>query len=152
MAQTTNAITQQCGQLDYSADGAAWTDISGVTQSITAFTQTRNSGEAYTFEGDTAIIGFGKRTPMDITVNIVYSETDAEAYEVIRTRFETDCGAAVYLRWSPGGGDAGDEQITSGAGQVTSWDYPMADATGGDPITCSFTVRVPGVTTSIVAS
>jgi len=151
MAQTTGAVVEQCAKVDISPDGAAWTDISGATQSWSGMTQTRTTGEAYTFDGDTAIVGVGKRTPMDVTFNIVYTETDADAYEVIRTQFANTCGGNYYVRVSPKGGNAGDEQITL-YGLLNSFTYPEMDASTGDVVMAAFNIYVANVTIDIVAS
>jgi hypothetical protein len=155
MPQTTGGVALACGQLEISLDGAcaSYTDISGESQSVEGTEQTRISGEAYTFDGDTAIIRGGKREPMELVFVIVYTETDDEAYEIIRESFETaGCGVNVCVRWSPRGGNAGDERITSGTGILVSFTYPTMDATAGGPILAGFTVKVPGTSTTIVAS
>ena len=115
MAQTTDQVSMGCGQLEISTDNSNWTDISGTSQSIEGTEATRMTGEAYTFDGDMALIGGGKREPMELTCNIVYTETDAEGYEQARAIFESsDCGNSVCVRYSPGGGNADDEILTSG--------------------------------------
>ena len=153
MAQTTGAVAQACGKVWTSTDGVTYTDISGNTQSVEGTEQTKITGEAYTFTGDTAIVKSGKREPMDLAFVIIYTETDAEAYQQVRAQFEaTGCGPNFYVRWSPRGGNADDEQLTSAVGVLTSFTYPPMDATGGAPILAGFTVRVPGVTTTIIAS
>jgi len=153
MAQTTAAVAQACGKVWISTDGTNFTDVSGATQSITPGEQTKITGEAYTFDGETPIVKGGKREPMESEVVIIYTETDAEVYQQTRVIFEaTGCGAAFYIRYSPRGGSADDEQLTSGAGTLTSFTYPPADASAGGPILGGFTVRHPGFTTTIIAS
>lgn len=154
MAQTTNSVPLACGQLELSTNScAAWTDISGETQSVGGAEQSRMSGEAYTLDGDTAIVGGGKREPMELVVTIVYTETDTEAYELARTAFEaTGCGGDVCLRWSPRGGSAGHEQLTSAEGVLVNFVYPPMDAATGGLIMAGFTVKVPSVSTAIIAS
>ena len=153
MAQTTDQVSMGCGKLEISINNTDWTDISGTSQSIEGTEATRMTGEAYTFDGDTALIGGGKREPMELTCNIVYTETDADGYEVTRNIFETvGCDTEFYVRWSPRGGSAGDEQITTGEGRVVGFTYPPMDASAGGPIMAAFTVKVPGVATTIIAS
>lgn len=154
MAQTTNQVSIACGQLEISTDGSAWTDISGEAQSISQPEQTRMTGEAYTLDGDYALPGGGKRQPMEITATIIYTEVDAEAYQVTRNRFEltSSCGENFWIRYSPAGGSAGDERITSGPGYLISFLYPNMDASAGGVITCGFTVKVGYVTTAVIAS
>jgi len=155
MAQTTSQVSLGCGYIAISTDGAAWTDISGSTQSLEETTQTRITGEVYTLDGDAALPCGGKIEPTEITVNIVYTETDAEAYEIVRLIFEgsTSCGTGdIYLRWAPRGNSAGNEQITTGAGTLVSFTYPPMNASEGGCILTGFTVRVGSLTTSIIAS
>lgn len=153
MAQTTAAVATACAKVWISTDGVAFTDVSGATQSITGGAQTRITGEAYTFDGPGAIVKAGKREPMESEVVIIYSETDAEVYQQVRLIFEaTGCGSAFYLRYSPRGGAADDEQLTSGAGVLTSFTYPDVDASAGGPILGGFTVKHGGFATTIIAS
>ena len=142
-----------CGYVGTSTDGASYTDVSGSAMSISDTAQTRITGEAYTLTGDKAIVKGGKREPMEPTITIIYSETDAEAYEQMRLVHETDaCGTDVYIQWSPRGNSADDELVTSDAGVISEWVYPPLDASGGGPIVVSFKVKTPGVTTTIVSS
>ncbi len=153
MAQTTNSVAMACGKLEVSTDNSNWTDISGDAQSVEGTEQTRISGEGYTFDGDKAIVKGGKREPMELVFVLMYTEEDSEAYETVREIFEAaGCGSDFYVRWSPRGGDAGHEQITSDTGILISFTYPPMDATAGGPILAGFTLKTPGVTTTIVAS
>jgi len=154
MTQTTGAVAQSCGQVEVSFDGCdSYVDVSGQVSSLIPGAQARMSGEAYTLSGDTAIVKGGKREPMELTFVIVYTETDAEIYEQARALFEgTECGADMCVRWSPGGGNAGDEIITTDTGVLVSFTYPNVDAATAGPILGGFTAKVPGTTTTIVAS
>jgi len=154
MAQTTAAIGGACGQIQIGSTnvvGAA-TDISGQAQSLATPSQTRQSGEGYTLEGDTAIIKGGKREPIDLTFTIVYTEEDTEAWELARVEFEAaSCGDPLYVWWSPGGGDVGDQRYSAGS-TMTGFDYPPVDATAPAPIMCTFTVRVASIATETISS
>lgn len=153
MAQTTAAVANACAKVWVSNDGVTFTDISGTAQSIQDTEQTRMSGEAYTFDGEGPIVKRGKKEPMETKVVIVYTETDAEAYQQIRARFEeSGCNVAFYLRYSPRGGNADDEQLTSGEGILTAFTYPPLDASSAAPILAGFTIKHPGFTTTIIAS
>jgi len=69
MAQTTDYLSGVATKVEISTDGgSAWSDISGSSNVVTPSPQSRMSGEAYTFDGDTALVGFGKREPMDVEV------------------------------------------------------------------------------------
>jgi len=152
MAQTMGQIPLACGVLETSTDAATWYDVSGSAMSLVPSEQARNVGEGYTLEGDVAVIAGGKRQPIDLVVQVIYTESDTEAYERARAVHETACGGAYYIRWSPGGGDVGDDRLTSGKGVVSSFQYPQMDATAGGPIIAGYTVRVPSVTTAAITS
>ena len=153
MAQTTGAVSNACAKVEISDDGVTYTDISGVAQSVTDTEQTRMSDQAYTFSGEGPIILSGKKEPLEVTVAIVYSETDAEGYEQVRVRFEAAaCTPNFYLRYSPRGGNADDEQIVLGPGVITAFTYPPVDASNGGPIVSGFKLKVGNASTSIVAS
>jgi hypothetical protein len=158
MAQTTTQVTQSCGEVEVNFNAAcpdtgSWLDISGETITVSGTEQSRMVGDAYTLEGDTALTAAGKREPLDLVFTIVYTETDAEAYDQIRRQFETaECGALMCVRYSPRGGDAGEEQLTSARGVLTNFIYPALDASAGGVIESGFTLHTPFLTTAIIAS
>lgn len=149
MAQTTGAVAQACGKVWYSTvgGGGPWTDISGQTSKVTPDPQTRNTGEAYTFTGSTAITKAGKRTPFNITFDIIYTESAAEAYKVVMTQFAGDCSGIIYMRWAPAGGEAGEDHISTGPAEIVSMPLPGMDASAGGPIMVSFVIRCTDVYT-----
>lgn len=153
MAQTTAAVANACAKVWISTNGTTFTDISGVTQSVQDTEQTRMSGEAYTLDGEGPIVKRGKKEPMETTVTIIYTETDAEAYEQVRIQFEqSGCNVPFYLRYSPRGGLADNEQLTTGEGILTAFTYPALDASSAAPIVAGFKIKHPGFTTTIIAS
>ncbi len=150
MAQTQGAVACVDAKVEFSTNGSSWTDISGSSNSVDPGTQTRQNGETYTFQGDTAILTAGKREPLEITVRAVYTETAGEAYALMRAAFEA-AGSVGYIRYSPRGGATGQDVYTSPAGIITELPYPMADATDADPKLMEVTVRVPYLTKSVAA-
>lgn len=151
MAQTTGALPSAVGQLEIGTDGAVWVDISGSAMSLDAPEQARMSGEAYTLDGDVAIITGGKREPLELAFSVVYTEEANEAWDEAQDIFETVGGDDVYVRWSPGGGDTGDWQFTSGKGVLTGLTYPGTNAGEGGPIMVGFKVKTTEVTQAVVA-
>jgi len=153
MAQTTNAMSAKGAKVFLSTNGSTWTDdISGEATSVESTEQSRISGENYTFEGDTPVITSGKREPMEITVNTIYTEESADTFETVRALFEAAGGTALYLRWQPAGNTAGDFVFTTSAGVITNFSYPPIDASSGDPILCTFTLKVASITKSAVSA
>jgi hypothetical protein len=154
MPQTTNAVAMACGQLEISIDGCnVWTDISGSSSSVTGTTQTRINDQNYTLDGDFAIIRGGKKEPLELVFSIVYTPTAAEAFSIAQQIFEeTGCGGNICIRWSPNGGNAGDQRFTTADGILISFDYPTMDATAGGPIMTSFTSKHASVTAAIITT
>lgn len=145
MAQTTTAMSLTDGDIDIAAQGTGvWVTISGSANSVDAPEQTRMTGDDYTLDGDTAIITTGKREPMDIVVNALYTETAQETWETVRPWFQA--GSRIDLRWSPHGiGATGRKVFTALNVPITKLTYPGLTASEANPARCSFTVRAPFV-------
>ena len=149
MAQTTNAMSFKSNKIEISTNGTAYTDISGFANSVDVGGGDRQAGEAYTYDGDTAIIAIGKREPVEVTVKVVYTEGTGDPFETVRAAYED--GSALYLRWSPKGGSTGAFQFTTSAGYVTTLGYPVGEAGSGDPVLIEFTLKCASITKSVVA-
>lgn len=151
MAQTSTTVSGVIAKIQISSDLTTWTNISGSSQSVQSTDQERASNEAYTLDGDTAIIATGKRQPIDLEFNIIYSSTSTEAYEITRAIFESgDTGSKIYVRWIPSGGtDLAAPMyrtpITGSPAFVTMFRYPAVDAAAPGPIMGMFRVRTPFV-------
>ena len=144
MAQTTGAVSGAAATVSIYVT-SAYVDISGSSQSIDAVTASVVTGDAYTFDGNYGIITVGKYEPVEVTVNILYTETAAEAFQSVRALFEAR--TATQLKWLPLGAASGADQYeTKTVGYITSMDYPPIDASSAGPVMVSFTVRAPGIT------
>jgi hypothetical protein len=144
MPQTTGAVSGAAATVSIYVS-AAYVDISGSSQSIDAVTASVVTGDAYTFDGNFGIITVGKYEPVEVTVNILYTETAAEAFQSVRALFEAR--TATQLKWLPLGAASGADQYeTRTVGYITSMDYPPIDASSAGPVMVSFTVRAPGIT------
>jgi hypothetical protein len=156
MAQTTAQVSAVDAKVEVSAAGSVWTDISGSANKVDVGPQDRAVGSAFTFDGDGAVLSYGKRQPLDVTVTAIYTETaSTEAFEFVRALHETVDGATMYLRWTPIGevATAGHSQFSTGKGYIKSFQYPPVDAASGDPIMISFTVTASNIvrTASVTA-
>ena len=153
MTQTQNQIWGGCNKLEISDDCLAFTDVSGHSNQVNPGDATRQSGETYTFDGDTAIITGGKREPIEIEVRAVYTEELLDAWYVVKELFETACAEGkICVRWSPAGGAGGDFQYTTPLSVITSFQYPTAQADDANPILFSFKIKTPYITQSAVAT
>ena len=154
MAQTTDAISFVAATVEYNTTGTTWTAMSGFSASVAMSGGDRNTGEAYTFDGDTPIVRAGKRTPIDVMVRYVYTEGASDPFEILRAQYETAGGAQCNIRWSPIG-TSGDflytsDTATNGSHLVT-FPYPGGEAEPGDPVLLEFVVRTQDITKATVA-
>jgi hypothetical protein len=131
--------------ISYQSGGTGtYTDISGSSQSVDVVTLTKMTGEAYTFDGSYAVLTVGKNEPAEVVVNVLYTDTSTEAYQVMLTAFEN--GTIISLKWIPNGTTVGADTYTTSAGQITAIDLPAIDASSAGPIMASFTLRCASIT------
>lgn len=146
MAQTTGAITGSAAAVWLKVGAGAYIEYSGQSQAIDAVSASRVNSEAYTFDGNQAIILLGKEEPVEITINFLYTEVAAEIWEIAQAAFLA--GSTVQVKYEPKGTTG--KQIESVAGgYITSIDYPAVDASSAGPVVATITVRAPGLTYSV---
>jgi hypothetical protein len=146
MAQTVAAINSVASTVSIKIAAGSYVDISGATQSVDAATATIANSDNYTLDGAAAFILLGKVEPVDVTINILYTEVlTTEPFMLVTAAFAAK--SAVQVKWLPKGTGATNNTIeTNATGYITSIDYPAIDSTSADAIMTSFTVRCPGIT------
>jgi hypothetical protein len=132
MAQNPNGMSGRNLKLEMSVNGSTWTDISGSANSVKCDGGERQTGEEYTFDGDAAMVTYGKRKPIKVKLKVIYSEGAGDVPETLRLSYENVSG--IYFRWSPKGQATGTFLFTCASGQIISNPYPDADAKSADPI------------------
>ena len=148
MAQITGALSAVNAAVEYSANGSAWTDYSGSGNKVSVGDGARMSGAKYTFDGDTAIVTYGKREPVEIEFSFVYTEGATDPYKVIRDLHEADNGTEIYMRWTPKGLTVGNFTNAVGPVKITNFKDPEVDSESGDPLMWGFTVLASKITRS----
>lgn len=147
---TTGAMSGAFGKIEIQVGGTGtFTDISGSSQSVDTATDKRMYGKAYPLDSDTPKYTYGKREGMEMTVNVLYTESTTEAYQRALTTFETVGGDSVAIKLTPGGSAAGADTYQTTVGKIISIDYPGFDGSKGDPIMCSFTIAVESITHTV---
>jgi len=152
MTQTTNSIWGGAAKVEISVNGTDWTDISGHSAMVSPTGGDRQTGQAYTFDGEYPIVKVGKMNPRQTRIDIIYTEESADAYEIARAQFEAAGGGAMYARWSPAGGSGGDKLVTTDAGFVQDFQYPEVDSEATGPMKTYFVIQHATLTTSTVAT
>jgi hypothetical protein len=150
MAQTTSGMSPTNMYVGVSTDGNSWVDVSGFANSVEISGGERETGNAYTFDGDTAIIKAGKRGPLTVTVRGVYTETADKFYD--ETVDAYTAGSSFYVRWSPGGGDSGDLGFTTSAGIVKNNPYPGGATDDATPVMVELVLECASVTEAAIGT
>jgi hypothetical protein len=134
-----------------------YTDIGAYASTIEPGAQERASGEAYVFGSDIAILTTGKRGLIDLTLSMIYTEDPTDFFEVCRLAFENS--SDVCFAYSPKGGNVtnatpGDETTDVAeadrwyyidAARVLSYTPPNGDASSGNPLMASVTIRTNAI-------
>lgn len=146
MAQTENAISAVGGKVEVSTNNSDWTDISGYANQVSFSGYDRQTGETFTFDGDEAIVGFGKLNPTEVEVRAVYTNGATDPFATVWGQHQTAGGGDLYVRWSPEGGDTTGEDIftSKSPSKCTVILPPDGEAGPGDPVLFAFKVKTPG--------
>jgi hypothetical protein len=130
-----------------------WTDVSDHMTVVSPPTQTRMTGEAYVFGEDVAVIGVGKRQPVDVTVRGVWTGTSTEPFYNVYTEFTSPCGDLVAIRWGPDGCTTAKQVFYTNTtkSEVVSLTFPGGDAGSAEIIMYEFVLRTPEVTWAVWA-
>lgn len=144
MAQTTGSMSMRNCKVEYSTNSSDWTDISGVANQVNPSGYDRESGEAYTGASDDPVVTLGKNKPFEPEIMVVYSESSAEGFQLLRTLKEA--GTPLRLRWQPAGAGTGNYRWTTGTGYLTQAPPPGGDMGDGKPILAAIKGKFPSVT------
>lgn len=135
MAQTVGQTSFRNAVIEYSTNGTSWVDMSGVSNKIDPSGGDRAQGEEFTGDADTAVITIGKREPIKIGIDIVYSEATTDHFVNMETYHQS--GTALKIRWAPKGSATGNFRYTTDTGYITSFTPPAGEYGSGDPILVS---------------
>ena len=149
MAQVTGQMTMRNALVEVSFDNkSTWDDISGAFNAVDPAGGDWQTGETYTADGDTALIGIGKRQPKNVKIRVVY--TEGVAAVVMKAKAAYDAGDQVAVRWSPKGGATGDYEYESGSGYITTDPLPGGEVQSGTPILVEFNIFTAEVASAVV--
>lgn len=152
MVQTNDALSSKDVDVEIYVDStgdtaptldADYTDICGFSTSVEPDEQTRQTGTTMTLCGDTAIITTGKREPVGVAFNFVYTENDVDAFKVVRDAHEA--GYRVWVRWFPKGRASGNKEFRVENVPIAGFTDPPADAGSADPLLASFNIMAPSI-------
>lgn len=138
MAQTTGQTSFRNAVIEFTTDGTNYVNISGVMNKLEYSGGNRAQGEAYTGSADTPVIAVGKREPITLAMDMVYSEATADYYTTFETYYTA--GTPLKIRWAPKGGATGNFRYTADTGYILSFTPPQGEYSSGDPVMISLEV------------
>jgi hypothetical protein len=154
--QTSGAIPKGCGKLEINLTedcSGPWYDISGESTSLAQPSQDRLNDVMFTLDGIGALIEGGKLQPLELTFIIVYTEIVDEAFDLLADYWISDeCSPKMCVRWSPAGGNVGDEEYLVAGALFIRFAYPGVDASAGGPIPGGFAVKARKIYRSTISS
>lgn len=158
MAQTTTAMSQANFEVEVSNDGTSWTSIAGQATTVSLSGGEQKIGSQHTADGEQAVVvGANKVEPITVTVKTLYTETSAEAWKLVKARYD-GTAKTIFLRYSPGGGDSGDLRYSCAVGgaaalvPIVSCLPPDMDAGAEDLAMFEFAVMTPGLLEATISS
>lgn len=151
MTQTAGGKTFTDAVIEYSLDGGTtWVDMSGFTNKVENSGGDRQTSEVYTADGDTAIIGQGKREPTETKVTAVFTEATADPFNILEPYHKA--GSPAVVRWASDGTAAGAMQFTTDVtyGVLVNIFHPGGDVAPGDPIVTEMVVKASEVDMAVL--
>ena len=126
--------------------------IEGAANSLVLSGGERTSGEEYTADGDLPLLYFGKRTPVDVTVRVVFEEVGDKASTLPVQTYEAEGGGPLDIRWYPEGIEDTNWMYSTANGKVVSPSYPHGDLVAPGPIMTEFTIRAQYVVKAVYSA
>jgi hypothetical protein len=153
MPQTTGAMSQSGHasviEVNLNKVTPDWKNISGSASSFEVGDISFMSGEAWTFEGISAIVSRGKMEPVEVTVNGLYSATAGEIWEQILFA-KSSADGFCQVRIFPKGKTSGAPVFTTSSeySYLVGITPPTFSAEEASPVPAGFTVKTSDVTES----
>ncbi len=157
MAQTTGAFSKSNYKIEVSVNGSSWTNISGMAADVKTSGGEQLTGEQQTAENQApVVVASNKTAAVKVDVNVLYTETAGEAFQTVWARYESTT-KTIFLRWSPKGGNTGDERYVASNNAGTAVACPIVtclppdvDANSGDPAMAMFSILAPRLVQEVV--
>lgn len=125
--------------LSIKVGSAAYTDITTRFMDIDAPPSSRVVTPYRTGASDTASGLVGGYEPGDLTINVLYTEADAEAWNLLWDAHRA--ATAVQVKWVV---NAGGTHETLEGGYVKECPPPTANASSTDPLAVAIVIWIPG--------
>lgn len=134
-------------ELDLTPASSSYANIDSWSTNLTCDPRAVASSEIYTFTGD-PIVYTGNQTPMNVTIEIVYTEGSTDPFVNL---FNLTQGVALDARWGPAGAGSGGRAFTTTGGKFLSLGMPQGDAESGAPTVLPVIIRASNISMGTIA-
>lgn len=136
-------------EVDINDDGT-WADIDSWATEVQVSGEDVPTSETYPFEGS-AIVFAGVKSPAEVQVTIVYTESTDDPFYNIRNRFENNDGPAFEVRFTPAGSSSGNRRFTTSGGKLTACPPPQGSGDASSATVLTFTVRADSISQDTIS-
>ncbi len=120
-------------------DDATWAVIDSWSTEVAVSGEDVPTTEAFPFAG-ASIVFAGVKSPVTLTVTVIYTEGSTDPFQIIRDRFEAVDGAAFEVRFVPKGSASGNFRFTTSGGKLTAAPPPVGAGDASSATVFSFIV------------
>ena len=125
-------------EVDPLAD-ATWADIDSWATEVTVSGEDVPTTQVYPFEGASVVFA-GTKSPVTVSVTIIYTESSVAPFQIIRDRFEAVDGADFDVRFTPAGSASGNFRFTTSGGKLTAAPPPQGAGDASSATVSTFVV------------
>ena len=134
--------------VEYTDDASAYEDISGFMNTVTVTGGDRATADFFSPGNATPCVTYGKRASLNVAVNILYTEDDAEVAGLMRIAYEADHELNGF-QWQPAGAGVGNFIYTTGFGALLNHPYPGGDAGSADALQITNSIQCESIVKSV---
>lgn len=127
-------------EVDLSPSAPSWADIDSWATEVAVSGEDVPTTEVYPFEGS-AIVFAGSKSPVELSVTIVYTEGSTDPFMNLRDLFEANDGPPVDVRFTPAGSASGNFRYTTSGGKLTACPPPVGSGDASSATVVTFVVR-----------
>jgi hypothetical protein len=98
------------------------------------------TAEAYPFAGS-PIVFAGNKSPVEVTITVIYTEGSLDPFKNIRDRFEAADGPIIEVRFVPAGSASGNYRFTTSGGKLIACPPPQGAGDAASAQVFTFVVR-----------
>lgn len=126
-ASTTGSMSWEFAELEMSTDGpSTWVNINSATNQVDNVGGDVATATAFTHTSFIPLVGFGPAALREINLAGLYTESNTEAFYLIRNAYKTRL--SVWLRFTPKGISSGNKKYTTTQGRITKFKDPSGSA------------------------